>query len=354
MIMRIINKTLIVLLIITFSSCEKSNNSLNENNNTIENTYGFGLLNKIKGIWSGPVNSTTQIGSFPEWIVDFRPISENQISAKNELDNQNDIFMSFFLVKHKDHYKLAFRNGGAFSGMQRVSYFVVDSVSETSSKSFYRFSEMIVGKKRAHTDILFRNDSIYLKTYTNKYNTLTNPTLHMSWSAKLQDITSCQNAVNQFSFPNKTLTKDFTNTFNGKSESMYFSTSGVPTGDPYPETAQPFLGKTTASFSYGLGFTPDISKKVLLIITTQPLLNANTFNTTNLKFRSRYVIVNANDTNFTFNYMHPGSYYYYALYDHDGNNTINSGDWISNVNTTFILSPLDHLNCSTQINFIIP
>ena len=213
---------------------------------------------------------------------------------------------------------------------------------------------MIVGKKRAHTDILFRNDSIYLKTYTNKYNTLTNPTLHMSWSAKLQDITSCQNAVNQFSFPNKTLTKDFTNTFNGKSESMYFSTSGVPTGDPYPETAQPFLGKTTASFSYGLGFTPDISKKVLLIITTQPLLNANTFNTTNLKFRSRYVIVNANDTNFTFNYMHPGSYYYYALYDHDGNNTINSGDWISNVNTTFILSPLDHLNCSTQINFIIP
>ena len=57
----------------------------------ISNTLGYSILNKIKGIWNGPVTSTTPLGGYPEWIVDFRPISENQVSAKNELDTLNDI-----------------------------------------------------------------------------------------------------------------------------------------------------------------------------------------------------------------------------------------------------------------------
>jgi hypothetical protein len=90
---------------------------------SIDNTVGFGVLNKVKGIWDGPVNSTTGLGSYPEWIVDFRPISENQISAKNELDTLNDIFMSFFIVKYNNDYKVAFRNGGSFTGMERFPTF---------------------------------------------------------------------------------------------------------------------------------------------------------------------------------------------------------------------------------------
>ncbi|HCA83616.1 MAG TPA: hypothetical protein DEP18_07495, partial [Flavobacteriales bacterium] len=29
--------------------------------------YGYGMLNRIKGIWSGPVTSTTSLGGFPDW-----------------------------------------------------------------------------------------------------------------------------------------------------------------------------------------------------------------------------------------------------------------------------------------------
>src|SRR4051812_44218533 len=76
----------------------------------VNNTLGFGLLKKIKGIWNGPVTSTTPLGGYPEWIVDFRPISENQISAKNELDTLNDIHMSFFIALYNNQYKVAFRN----------------------------------------------------------------------------------------------------------------------------------------------------------------------------------------------------------------------------------------------------
>jgi hypothetical protein len=316
----------------------------------VNNTYGFGVLKKVKGIWNGPVTSTTPLGGYPEWIVDFRPISENQISAKNELDTLNDIHMSFFIALYNNEYRVAFRNGGSFAGNKRVSYFLTDSVSKNSTTSFYRFSEIIKGKKRAYTEVILRADSLYIKSYTNKYNTQTTSTPHMVWSAKLQDSTSCQAAVNNFAFPKKTQTKDWSTTFSGQAEAVYFSLST----DPYPENAQPYLGQTTAAYSYASGFNPTAGKKVLLVVTTQPLFSGAMFNAANLKYRSRYVILDASDLSFTFNYMHPGTYYYYAMYDNDGNGIANSGDWISTTNTTFTLGAQGTASTSTQINFIVP
>lgn len=318
---------------------------------SLDNTLGFGVLNKIKGIWNGPVNSTTGLGSYPEWIVDFRPISENQISAKNELDTLNDIFMSFFIVKYNNDYKVAFRNGGSFTGMERVSYFLADSVSETSTHSYYRFSEILKGKSRAYTEVISKNDSLIIKSYTNKYNTQTSVTPHMTWLAKLQDSTSSQSAITHFNFPLKSLTKDFSSTFVGQTESIYYATSGVPAGDPYPETAQPYLGKTTVNYVHSASYTPIVSHKVFLLLSTQPLYSGTTLN---LKNRSRYVILAPNDLHFTFNYMHPGTYYAYAMYDNDGNGVINSGDWFSATSTPFTLGALSTTTVNVAINFQVP
>ncbi len=350
------------LIILILSNCKDKKTAeaetpvtpTNPVNADINSTYGFNIFKKIKGIWNGPVSSTTPLGGYPEWIVDFRPISENQISAKNELDIQNDIFMSFFIVKYNNEYKVAFRNGGSFAGAKRVAYFLVDSVSETSSKSFYRFSETIKGKSRAYTEVIFKADSLFIKSYTNKNNTQPNTTPHMVWSAKLQDTTSCQFATSNFNYPIKSQTKDFSATFTGQLEAIYYATSGNPANDPYPETAQPYLGQTYANYTFLGSFTPVTTKKVFLVITTQPLFSGFTFNNANLKYRSRYVVLAANNFNFTFNYMHPGTYYYYAFYDNDANNNINSGDWISTANTTFNLSPQAATNISTQINFVFP
>src|SRR5438105_508835 len=83
-------------------------------------------LNDLSGIWDGPVTSTTGLGSYPEWIVDFRPVSGAQVSAKNELDSVNDILMSFFIVQHAGAFKMAFRNGGGFAGSKRIAYAMID------------------------------------------------------------------------------------------------------------------------------------------------------------------------------------------------------------------------------------
>ena len=239
---------------------------------------------KLKEIWNGPVTSTTALGSYPIWIVDFRPISSAQISAKNELDTLNDIHMSFFIVYHGGEYKIAFRNGGSFAGNKRSSYMACDSVYETATRKFYRFSDFVKGRQRAFSDLVFSNDSLYLTSYTNKYNTLSSATVHMSWKAKLQDSTSCSPAVTAFNFPQKSLVKDFSTTFSAVTESVYYQLAG----DPYTEAQQPYLGNTTASYSFLSSLTVNPSTKVFLMMTTQPLFSGMIFNAANLKYRSRY------------------------------------------------------------------
>lgn len=348
------NSLFLILIMLAIASCknDKPPEDVPPPNPTpdINNTYGYGVLDKIKGIWNGPVTSTTALGSYPEWIVDFRPVSPSQISAKNELDSVNSIHMSFFIALHNNEYKIAFRNGGGFGGQQRISYFLADSVSEVAGESFYRFSEVIRGTDRAYTEVVFRADSLYVKSYTNVYNTLQSPTLHMTWAAKHQDTTSCQAAITQFNFPQKSNAIDFTNTFASVAEAIYYNVAS----DPYPESSQPYLGQTSITYTYAGTYTPVATNRVILIVTTQPLFSGFTFLSANLKFRSRYVLLPADDLDFTFNYMHPGTYYVYAFYDSDGNLAASSGDWISTANSTFTLNATSTTTGSAYINFTIP
>lgn len=358
--MKTIHSLLILGLLVAAVACKEKKSEEESSPETttgggpdINNTLGYGVLHKAKGIWNGPVTSSTPLGGYPEWIVDFRPVTENQVAAKNELDTLNDIFMSFFVAKYNNEYKMAFRNGGSFGGMKRVSYFLADSVSESASKSYYRFAEILKGKSRAFTEVIFNDDSMTVKSYTNKYNTLTAAAPHMVWKAKLQDSTSAAAAVSHFGFPKKTLTKDFSSTFVGQTEAVYYSNVNIA-ADPYPETAQPYLGKTTITYSFDASHVPVPTKKVILVIMTQPLFSGPVPNLANLKYRSRYVTLAANDLSFEFNYMHPGTYYVYAIYDNDGNGTANSGDWMSTASTSFTLGALGSANASPQINFTIP
>ncbi|MDF1673357.1 MAG: hypothetical protein P1U41_07610 [Vicingaceae bacterium] len=320
--------------------------------NSSSNVQGYNILDKLPGIWNGPVTSPTPLGSFTEWIVDFRPISASQISAKNELDSVNDIFMSFFIVKHDCKYKVAFRNGGGFAGNVRNSYMLIDSIFENSSESFYRFSDPVSGGNRVYTNVKFKQDSIIMTTYTNQYNNLNEPVIHMKWTANLRDTTSAQNVITLFNYPQKKLTRDFTPTFDNLSEAVFYSSAA----DPYPEQSQPFLGISDINITVSNPSTVNAAKKILIIITTQPLFNGINFIPANLDYRSRYVFVNAqNSTTFNFNYMHPGDYYVNAIYDNNGDLNFSSGDYMnSNFDIPLTLADKGNSNANVNINFQIP
>lgn len=345
---------LAILLVCGVAGCKKDKPSANNPPAVTPTTEvkGYGMLSKITGIWRGNVISSTAIGSFPEYTADYRPISASQVSAKNELDKNNDLFMSFFITWHCDSYKLAFRNGGYFSGLQRISYLVMDSVFESSSSSFYRFVDFKAGKTRTYADLLFRADSLYMKVYTNKNRTLPQAVMHFEWNAGLQNSAAAQPAIQAFNFPQKTLVKDLCNAFNGKEESIFYDASQ----DVYPEAQQPYLGKTTIQAT--LNSLPTAGKKVYFIITPSPLFNGFVFQPAVLNSKSRYVAVEAASPQFVFNYMHPGTYYIYALYDADGNGTFSTGDYTAvngtDLNRSFTLSAKEEKTVTVNLNFMIP
>jgi hypothetical protein len=346
-----------IALLLTVAACKHDKKDDTDNNNVppISDTttvMGYGLLNHINGIWTGPVVSSTSVGNFPDYTADYRPVSASQVSAKNELDKHNDLFMSFFITADCNGYKMAFRNGGYFTGMQRISYLVIDSVSENGSNAFYRFKDFKAGTNRTYADLYFKNDSLYMKVYTNKYNTLQQPVIHFAWDAGRQDNTAAQASVTHFNFPKKELVKDLCTAFDGKTESIFYDAAS----DVYPESAQPYLGKTTVNVTLTNG--ADTAKNVYLIVTTQPLFSGFTPQLQNLKYKSRYVILRGSDAQFIFNYMHPGSYYIYGLYDTDGNGTFGSGDYVSlsgsNFNTTFTLAEKEQKTINLPLTFQIP
>lgn len=318
-------------------------------NNT--DVLGYGIMDKLPGIWNGPVSSPTPLGSFQEWIVDFRPISAAQVSAKNELDSVNDIFMSFFIAKFDGGFKVFFRNGGGFAGQIRTSYMVCDSVSE-GTESYYRFVDPVSGGDRVYTEVVFKQDSLIMTTYTNQYNTLSQPSIHMKWQASLRDATSAQDAISGFSYPQKQEVIDFTTTFDGQSESVYYG----GTGDPFPEADQPYVGVSTVNVTITNPATVDPGKKVLYLITTQPLFSGFNFVPGNLKYRSRYVIASAQQSmNFNFNYMHPGSYYVNCFYDTNNDFNFSSGDYMnSSLDVPFTLNSESTVSCNVTIDFLIP
>ena len=347
-------------LTVLLFSCKQEEDTPGDNNTTVDagpitpstTVTGYNMLEKLPGIWNGPVTSSTPLGSYAEWIMDMRPVSAAQVSGKSELDKQNDILLGFFIVKHGNAYKMALRNGGGFAGSKRIAYAVIDSVMETPSESFYRFSDFRAGRNRVYTEVVFKSDSLIMKVYTNKYNTLSSPQMHMEWRAKRQDSSSVQPAISHFTFPKKEMVKDFSTTFDSKPEAIYYDL----TSDPYNESMQPYLGRTNVSVNVSSTLPPvDPNKKIFLLITTQPMFSGMTFNPSQMRFRSRYVFIPSTDQAFTFNYMHPGSYYLYAFYDNNGDGTFSSGDYMSsNVNNSFVLSEMGVVSASATIDMIIP
>jgi len=174
----------------------------------------------------------------------------------------------------------------------------------------------------------------------------------MIWRAKIQDVTSVQPSISLFNFPQKEITRDFSTTFEGLSEAVFYSSSL----DPYPEQEQPHLGVANVSIDITNPVTIDPDKKVLVIVTTQPLFNGATFNAGNLIYRSRYVLVGAdNPTGYDFNYMHPGTYYVNAIYDDNGDQNFSSGDFMnSSFDAPLTVNGEATANTSVTINFQIP
>jgi hypothetical protein len=338
-----------VLPMLLFVQCVSSSRSAGITNANDKNVLGFGFLNRIPGLWSGPVFSDTPAGSFPMWYVDFRPVSPSQVSQYTTLDPDTKNNISFFIVKHDDQLKVAMRTEGIFQNKGCVTYEVMDTAKE--SKGYYRFSDFNSGDKRAYTEFTFKKDELIMEVYTNKFNTVKPLQLHSRWEAKLADRSAALDAISHFNYPQPVMIKDFSDAFKNMHESIYFTFEN----DPYDSSSQPYVGQVTFSISIDEKLKVEDHHELFLVLITQSLFDGYNYVEENLKYISKCIFLPVNTKTFTFNNVHPGTYYLYSYIDVNSDRRFLSGDYVSsNFEHTFTLSFKSQTTVDTFIDFVIP
>ena len=314
-----------------------------------DEVLGYGILARLPGLWNGPVSTTTPAGSFPIWYVDFRPVSAAQVSQYSTLDAQTLNYLSFFIVKHDGQLKVAMRTEGVFQNQGCVTYEVMDTARE--EEGFYRFSDFRAGEGRAYTEFTFGKNEFVMETFTNKFNKVSPLEQHSIWKAKLGDRSAAEITVEDLSFPQPVMVKDFSDVFKNMSESIYYTFEN----DPYSSSSQPYVGTVTVNLSVEGELPVKNDHELFLLLTTDSLFDGYTYREGNLKYISRHVYLPPDTKSYTFQNVHPGTYYVYSYNDVNGDKRHLSGDYMSsNLENIFTLSAEGHAQVDTVIDYIIP
>lgn len=310
---------------------------------------GFGILRRLPGLWNGPVETTTPAGSFSAWYVDFRPISSAHVGQYSRLDQDTINYLDFFVVKHEGKLKVAMRTEGVFQNEGCVTYEIIDTVDEKSG--YYRFSDVNAGENRAYTEFFFEDGTLTMDTYTNKFNQVSPLELHSRWKAVLADRSPAEGAILELNYPQPEMVIDFTNLFQHRSQSIYFDLSQ----DPFPSSQRPYLGEVTVQISMDDSLRVEDDDEYFLLLTTESLFQGIRYDEENLKYISKYVYLPPGTESYTFDHVHPGTYYLYSYNDLNGDKRHLTGDYMSsNIQNRFTLRPEGSITVSTIIDFVIP
>ncbi len=341
---------LCILPIFLLMQCTSADNISDKTKFDDNDVLGYGFLERIPGLWNGPVSTDTPAGNFPMWYVDFRPVSSAQVSQYTTLDVDTQNNLSFLIVKHDNQLKVAMRTEGIFQNKGCVTYEVMDGVNE--SKGYYKFSDFQSGDERAYTEFTFKKDGLIMEVYTNKFNQVKPLQLHSRWEAKLSDRDVALDAIEHFDYPQPVMVKDFSNVFEDLHESIYFDLEN----DPYHTSSQPYVGQVTFNISIDQKLKVDDSHELFLVLTTKSLFEGYSYVKENLNYISKGIFLPVGTETYTFNNVHPGTYYLYSYNDINGDRRHLSGDYYSSnlFNNVFTLDFDSHVEVDTVIDSVLP
>lgn len=345
----IFKRSVVLCAILISNQCSVSQKSNYETVIAKNEIAGFSFFDKIIGLWSGPVFSDTPAGSAEVWYVDFRPVSASQVSQFTSFDANTINYTSFFIVKHEGILKIAMRTEGVFMNKGCVTYEVMDSVDEANG--YYRFSDFQSGIKRAYTEFIFSGEELIMQTFTTKFNTQQHVTLHSKWQAKLGDRSAANKTKELFGYPQPVMVKDFSDVFRGMNESIFYTFEN----DPYSTSSQPYVGSVTVNIIKDKRFTYAENHELFLVLTTESIFDGFVFDPEDLKYFSKYVFLPIKTESFTFQNVHPGTYFLYSFNDVNGDKKHSKGDYMSSDQRNSIeVSAKKNVIVETTIDFIIP
>ena len=241
------------------------------------------------------------------------------------------------------------RTEGVFQNKGCVTYEVIDTVRE--AEGYYRFSDFKSGEERAYTEFTFKEDAFVMEVYTNKFNKVSPLQLHSRWEARLGGREAAHDSISHFNYPRPVMVKDFTGVFKNMSESIYYTFEN----DPYISSSQPYVGNVTVNISIDKDLKVKKSDELFLLLTTESLFEGLKYDKDRLKYMSRYVFLPVDTKRYTFNNVHPGTYYLYSYNDLNNDKRHLSGDYMSSdINHVFTLPAEGNVVLDTKIDFVIP
>lgn len=310
---------------------------------------GFGFLFRIPGLWNGPVTSDTPAGDYPVWYVDFRPVSAAQISQFSIVDTSLCNYVTFFIVKHDGCLKVAMRTDARYEDEGCITYEVMQEADE--GRGYYKFADFQSAEERAYTVFQFEENKFEMRVYTNKFNQLKEPVLHSCWKADRITMEPAGQAIREFNFPQPVMVKDFSAVFKNRHESIFFKLEE----DPYPTKDEPYVGSVTFNITLDDKLKREPDHELFLMLTTKPIFEGFEYNPERLNYISKFVYLPIDVKNYTLTHVHPGTYYFYAYNDTNGDKKHESGDYMSSrMEHILHVPPGGNIKADTCIDYVIP
>lgn len=307
---------------------------------------GFDFFNLMQGHWVGDINL---MGEKMEWFAfDYRPISSAHIHGIFEGGTMGNLFTSFFIADFKGVQTIMARNGGILNGIYRTSYFVLDKVDITDKTKYFRLVDAYGGEDIMWMELEFTEDKLKFNSYTSRFGLTGKPKLHMEFNAVKKHSDISNQTAKTLNYPQNKIEKDFSNglptPYWGEDYTTITSASyiyqdsisdlitlGKLAKDPFPINDMPYL----ASLKVEIEQNQLIKAHDLIIyLSKEPLTHENGKIILEYGYIKKdlfdgvlsFPVIVANETSFTFNYLHPSEYYLTIVADVNKDGYISKGD----------------------------
>lgn len=317
--------------------------------NVDEESGAFDFFKLMGGHWTGAMNIMGEKYSWFAW--DYRPISEAHVHGIYEAGSMGNLFTGFFLADFNGKKTIMARNGGLLNGIYRTSYFVLDQYKKSGSKQYFRLVDAYGGKDIMWMELTFSGKdgkNLKFNSYTSRFGLNGYPRSHMKFDAERAHPKVSSDAARALNYPQKKVEFSFPN---GLPEPKWPKSYGTITSASYMNQD---TGKTLLEMASIAGDPITIKdldhlsklkinfpesgkakgKNLKIYLSLEPIVGDDGIYSDRNKEQvaSMYTTVYFSDfppgtKDFTYTYLHPGTYYVTVFADLDGNEYMTNGDF---------------------------
>lgn len=308
---------------------------------------GFDLLEKMQGHWVGSIDI---MSDHYDWFAfDYRAIGPSHVHGIFEGGTMGNLFTGFFVTEFKGKRTIMARNGGLLNGIYRTSYFVLDKVEYKGTESYYRLVDAYAGDAVMYMELTFKDDELRFKSYTSSFGTYPKPRRHMDFKGKRMHMELAEAAAKRYDFPRNKVDFDFSEglpkpdwgpgnpqtsaSYMWEEEGKTMEELAVLSRDPYPLAYVPNVGSIELTIETN---SKTEGKRHLVYLSREPLTgeDGKLFMENGYPDMKRFdgilsfPEINPGLKEFTFTYLHPGSYFVTVVADMNDDHFPSKGDII--------------------------